>query len=178
MAYFISDTVSSPFGPQYGVPVKAHLLIKTNIDALLRARGETRKALAQWCHRSESWISKAFRDPNRSIPLRYLDRISDFFGVETHQLFQPGLSANTERRQRDRRTGRERRVGPAVRLIREIAPGIHARERLQSTHVLEPSEEALIATYRNLDATARARLIAALGHVKESRPKRGKNSVS
>jgi hypothetical protein len=97
--------------------MQANLLLKTNIDALLRARGQTRKDLAMWCRRSESWISKAFRDPNRSIPLRYFDRIADFFGLATYQLFQPGITPYTERRSgKERRSGMERRLSHVERI--------------------------------------------------------------
>jgi len=98
-------------------PMQANLLLKTNIDALLRARGQTRKDLAMWCRRTESWISKAFRDPNRSIPLRYFDRIADFFGLATYQLFQPGITPYTERRSgKERRSGMERRLSHVDRI--------------------------------------------------------------
>jgi hypothetical protein len=98
-------------------PMRANLLLKTNIDALLRARGQTRKDLAFWCRRTESWISKAFRDPNRSIPLRYFDRIADFFGLATYQLFQPGITPYTERRSgKERRSGMDRRLSHIDRI--------------------------------------------------------------
>lgn len=98
-------------------------LLKRNIDDLLRLRGYTHKDLAQWCRRSESWISKIYRHTNRGIPLKYLDRIADFFGLATYQLFQPGISPLTERRSgHDRRSGRDRRISHAQRVIRELGP--------------------------------------------------------
>lgn len=90
--------------------MKANYLLKHNIDAMLRARGQRRKDLAGWCRRSESWLSQIFKEDRREIPLKYLDRIADFFGVATYQLFQPGITHLTERRKRERRTGRDRRV--------------------------------------------------------------------
>lgn len=78
--------------------MRASLLLKSNVDALLRARGQNRKDLAQWCRRSESWISKIFRNPNKDLPLRYYDRIADFFGLAVYELFRPGISPLTERR--------------------------------------------------------------------------------
>src|SRR6185436_17614376 len=102
-------------------PMQANLLLKTNIDALLRARGQTRKDLAMWCRRTESWISKAFLDPNRSIPLRYFDRIADFFGLATYQLFQPGITPYTERRSgKERRSGMERRLSHVDRIRSQV----------------------------------------------------------
>jgi hypothetical protein len=98
--------------------MKASAQLKSNIDELLRKRGQTRKDLALWCHKSESWISQIFREPRgadglvrpeRGLPLKYLDRIADFFGLHAYQLFQPGISPLTERRAGERRLGRERR---------------------------------------------------------------------
>src|SRR5689334_8872425 len=115
--------------------LKAQELLKHNIDALLAARGQTRPELARWCRRSRSWLDKAFSETRREIPLKYLDRIADFFGIATYQLFQPGISPLTERRGgRDRRSGRERRISNAsaaaqprtavdlMDLIRAISP--------------------------------------------------------
>lgn len=95
--------------------MKAHHLLKQNIDALLKARGQKRKELAAWCRRSESWLSQIFTDDERNLPLKYLDRIAMFFGLATYQLFQPGISPLTERRVGpDRRSGKDRRISAAV----------------------------------------------------------------
>ena len=113
--------------------MKAAALLKRNIDTLLRARRQTRKDLAQWCRRSESWISKVFRHEQREIPLKYLDRIADFFGLATYQLFQPGISALTERRmQIERRAGRDRRQSHAHRVMLELTEELrrHRRRRM------------------------------------------------
>lgn len=72
--------------------MKAHYLLKHNIDALLTARGQKRKELASWCRRSESWLSQIFTSEERNMPLKYLDRIASFFGIATYQLFQPGIT--------------------------------------------------------------------------------------
>jgi transcriptional regulator with XRE-family HTH domain len=104
--------------------VKAHYLLKQNVDALLKARGQTRKELAQFCRRSEAWISKIFSDKERNIPLKYLDRMADFFGLATYQLFQPGISPLTERRSgHERRTGRDRRISRAADVL-TLAPSL------------------------------------------------------
>lgn len=95
--------------------MKAHHLLKHNIDALLKARGQKRKELAAWCRRSESWLSQIFTDDERNMPLKYLDRIATFFGLATYQLFQPGISPLTERRTgSDRRKLKDRRLSQAV----------------------------------------------------------------
>lgn len=98
--------------------LRANLLLKQNIDGLLRDRGYTRKDLAQWCHRTEGWISKIFRRPEREFPLKYLDRMADFFGLQPWQLFQPGITRASERRKRiDRRQRAERRVANRLEML-------------------------------------------------------------
>lgn len=93
----------------------ANALMKANIEALLKARGQTQVELARWCRRSESWISKIMSEPQRELPMKYFDRIADFFGIATYQLLQPGISPLTDRRAGlDRRTGRDRRLSQAV----------------------------------------------------------------
>jgi hypothetical protein len=98
--------------------MKATLLIKHNVQTLLRVRHQSRKDLAQWCYKSESWISKILKEPRREFSIRDVDRMADFFGIATYQLFQPGISSLTERRRgTDRRTGRDRRVGNSHRVM-------------------------------------------------------------
>jgi len=99
---------------------KAHLLLKHNIEYLLAERHQKRRDLAQWCRRSESWLSNIFTNDERNIPLKYLDRIADFFGLATYQLFQPGLSGLvTERRRAERRSGKDRRVSALNQRVRQ-----------------------------------------------------------
>lgn len=95
--------------------MKASFLLRQNIKAILKARGQTAHDLAAWCRMDDSWISKILsdgpEDRARGIPLKHLDRIADFFGLATYQLFQPGISPLTERRKGgDRRAGVERRI--------------------------------------------------------------------
>jgi DNA-binding Xre family transcriptional regulator len=128
--------------------VKANYLLKHNIDAMLKARNQHRKELAQWCRRSEAWMSKIFTDPNRGVPLKYLDRISDFFGVATYQLLQPGIGALTERRSKAlRRSGRDRRVSV-----------LHLGARAQMTVALEPEEIARLQRLRLLSEADRRKV--------------------
>lgn len=95
--------------------LKASELLKHNIDALLRARGQTKPELARYCRRSRSWLDKIFSEDRREVPLKYLDRVADFFGIATYQLFQPGISPLTERRvSTDRRAGHDRRISNAL----------------------------------------------------------------
>lgn len=93
--------------------MKSSSLFKHNIDALLRARGQTRHDLAMWCRRTDAWLSKILGKDDRNLPLKYLDRIADFFGLAPYQLFQPGITPLTERRRAERRCGLDRRIGAA-----------------------------------------------------------------
>lgn len=99
--------------------MKANALMKANIDALLKARGQHRRELGRWClrtldKRADTWIAKIM-GTDREFPMKYFDRISDFFGIATYQLFQPGISPLTERRSRsERRSGQDRRLSAAV----------------------------------------------------------------
>lgn len=124
------DELSS-YGVSSYPPMKAQRLLAENIAALLRERGQKQKDLAAWCRHSEVWIS-AILSGKRSAHLKDLDRIADFFGIATYQLFQPGISRFTERRKGvERRTGHDRRVGHAFRIMGDVASDIEsARKRL------------------------------------------------
>jgi hypothetical protein len=128
----------------------ANRLMKQNIDAILRARGQSRKDLAQWCRRSESWISKIMKEERREFPMQYFDRIADFFGIATYQLLQPGVSSVTERRSKlPRRTTPDRRVMPGV-AVAGAPPTL--------TVALEPAEVAAIQRMRLLTESDRKKL--------------------
>jgi hypothetical protein len=99
--------------------MKASALLKHNIYALLQARRQTKHDLAQWCRRSDAWINKILGKDNRNVPLEYLDRIADFFGLSAYQLFQPGISPLLERRKADRRSGKDRRLAAMNMRVRE-----------------------------------------------------------
>jgi hypothetical protein len=91
--------------------MKANRLLKENISGLLRARHYSQKDLAQWCHRTEGWLSAILRQEKRQIPTKYYDRIADFFALATYQLFQPGIAGAAERRRGIQRRGRpDRRI--------------------------------------------------------------------
>lgn len=104
--------------------MQASRLLKANIDGLLRERHLTRHDLAQWCRKSDAWLSKILSDSPtdqaRGLPMKYLDRIADFFGVAAYQLFQPGLSGIVgERRKGERRTGKDRRISALNQRVRQ-----------------------------------------------------------
>lgn len=103
--------------------MKASYLLRQNIKTILKARGQTAHELAVWCHKDDSWLSKILSDKAttekddkaKGLPLRHIDRIASFFGVQVYQLFQPGISHLAERRQgRDRRAGGDRRLSAVV----------------------------------------------------------------
>src|SRR5688572_20198698 len=135
--------------------MKANLLLKQNIKALLRARHQSQKDLAQWCRRSETWISHIFNSDTRGVPLKYLDRIADFFGIATYQLLQPGITPLTERRGKTRRSGADRRVSHISHLLRDQDQGI--------------SDRSLVSEIVALDQTDRLFLIAQLAALKRQK---------
>jgi transcriptional regulator with XRE-family HTH domain len=104
--------------------LKAQVLLKRNIETLLKSRGKTQKELAFYCGATEPWLSQILKQDTRNFRMAYLDRIADFFGLATYQLFQPGLAHVTERRSgRDRRSGVDRRISRAVEMLRP-APSV------------------------------------------------------
>lgn len=104
--------------------MKALPLLKHNIDTLLKARGQTRRDLAMWVRQStnkrkiDPWISQIFTNADREFQMKYLDRIADFFGIVVYQLFQPGISPLTERRQSGERRKGDRRISHLTQQIR------------------------------------------------------------
>jgi len=141
--------------------VKSGYLFKHNIDALLRARGQTRHDLAMWCRRTDAWLSKILGKDDRNLPMKYLDRIADFFGLATYQLFQPGITPLTERRHTERRLVYDRRIGAAkpvtvepmpaadVALIRMFnALSVENRRRIESWIAALPSSDSARGTAR------------------------------
>ncbi len=115
------------------ITVKAARLLAENILALLRVRHLSQHDLAQWCHHSDPWLS-AILTGKREAQFSDLDRIADFFGLATYQLFQPGISGVTERRSgQDRRKGQDRRISHVtrqmIRLESELAPFRPPRKR-------------------------------------------------
>lgn len=131
--------------------MQANRLMKQNIDALLRARGQTRKDLALWCRKTESWISKIMRSERREFPMKYFDRIADFFGLATYQLLQPGINPLTERRSRlNRRVVPDRRIS-ALRFTSDAKPALMVS--------LEPEEVASVQRRRLMDPADRQKVL-------------------
>jgi hypothetical protein len=110
-----------------------------------------------WCRRTDSWLSKILDDQgNRGLPLKYLDRIADFFGIATYQLFQPGISPLLERRKGERRSGLDRRVADPTAVLR--SPAENARELVRM--VLSASTDDRKAIYAQLLALGTQRIDA------------------
>lgn len=125
----------------------AQLLLKRNIDSLLRARGQSRHDLAMWCRRTDAWLSKIMDvQGQRGLPLKYLDRIADFFGIAAYQLLQPGIAPLMERRKAERRSGVDRRVSHATAVLRDPADDTRELVRL----VLSAGTEDRRALYAQL----------------------------
>ena len=143
--------------------LKANLRLKQNIDAILRARKLSRRDLAQHVlrtmdKRADAWISHIFGPKGyatREIPLKYLDRIADFFGIETYQLFQPGISPLTERRSsRDRRSGQDRRVSKSQETLRP--------PHTPDTETVTAWERSLLRDLRVMSAEGRRHVLNAI----------------
>ena len=131
--------------------MNAKSMFRENVLALLQARGQRPHDLAAWCRRTDSWLSKILGKDNRNLPIAYLDRIADFFGLAPYQLFQPGISPLTERRKlTERRAGRDRRVSRRSGLMNAADVGLSNEDvafllRLQSLPLQDRAEvDALV----------------------------------
>lgn len=114
-------------------------MFSENVSALLHARNQKAKSLALWCRKSENWISKILKNKTQAR-MEDLDRIADFFGIATYQLFQPGISSITERRRaQDRRSGQDRRISHEHRLMMEVRQEIE-RHRPQGRFRKTPAK--------------------------------------
>ncbi len=114
--------------------LRALYLLRTNISGLLHVRKQSQTDLASWLHHDKSWMNK-FLNGTRELQLKDLDRIADFFGLATYQLFQPGVVPGSERRGgRERRGGHDRRVSHAQRQMVSVASELNRlRPRRQQT---------------------------------------------
>lgn len=88
--------------------VSAKYLFRQNVRSLLMSRHENAASLAMWCGHDKSRASKVLAG-DREPQMKDLDRIADFFGIDTFRLFQPGIEPLLERRKSERRSGLDRR---------------------------------------------------------------------
>lgn len=96
---------------------KATRLLADNIAALLKSWRLTQHDFAMWCGHSDPWASDVLSHKRRMV-MDDLDKASDLFRLAPYQLFMPGISQASERRTGlQRRTGTDRRVTHAERLI-------------------------------------------------------------
>lgn len=147
----------------YRADLKALYILRENIQSLLSARRESQTALATHVGHQRAWINKFLNDRDaasgREVSIRDLDKIATFFGLATYQLFQPGISALTERRSAvDRRTGRDRRVGHIGRHLATLRSELdklpHASPAASraAAAVPEPVQRVLAAAERQIAA--------------------------
>lgn len=104
--------------PHHDREIRADLLFRRNVEALIRARKINQKDLAFWCGHKTPWLSKILSG-TRGIQLEDVGRIADFFGLTTAQLFQRSINDLFERRRAQRRSGRDRRSGAERRKAKE-----------------------------------------------------------
>lgn len=136
--------------PLFVPRMNAQYLLRQNILALLHARKEDASALASWLSHDKSWINKILNG-HREMQIEDFDRVADFFGIATYQLFQPGISSLTERRiGGERRSGKERRIGQTQRVmlttageIERARPGRKGRSSHVAVVASSPLAEAL-----------------------------------
>lgn len=114
------------------MPLRALNQLRQNIQTLLLIRKEEQKTLAFAMGVHPTTINK-FLKGTRELQLADLDKVADFFGIATYQLFQPGIAPLTERRSRiDRRSGKDRRIGHQMRIMRPLMSEIatlHTRRK-------------------------------------------------
>lgn len=145
-----APTATSPVVPVFVPQMNAKYLLRENIKSLLRARKEDASTLASWLNHDKSWINKILNG-HREMQIEDFDRVADFFGIATYQLFQPGISSLTERRiSSERRSGKERRIGQTQRAmlttageIERARPGRKGRSSHVAVVASSPLAEAL-----------------------------------
>jgi len=125
-------SVDVPYTPD----LKALHILRSNVRGLLLKRKESEALLATclgFKHRSS--LNKFLNSERAGFQMWRLDRLAAFFGLPVYQLFQPGITPLTERREgKDRRSGHDRRVGHAHRAAAAVAHEITARRpRLRSS---------------------------------------------
>jgi transcriptional regulator with XRE-family HTH domain len=144
--------------------MRAARLLAENVSALLKKKGMKQTDLAQWCRHSDVWVSQFLRG-ERNWQLDDLDRVADFLGLDTHELFRPGIAAETDRRVAQRRVNPERRVGHAVRNAVELAARIDPSRARKESGREHPPSLAQAAQLHNLIADFARRVGAVLSQV-------------
>lgn len=123
-------------------------MLVENVSALLKRNSLSQHDLAQWCRRSDVWVSQFFTG-KRGWKIDDLTRVADLFGLEPYQLFMPGIVETTERRSgRDRRSDKDRRQIPAQRAMLRASQEIDAHRPPRK----EPNYAAAMSSIRQLAA--------------------------
>jgi transcriptional regulator with XRE-family HTH domain len=135
----------------YSSSMRADRLFAENILGLLRLHGQKQSDLAQWCRHSDVWLSNILKT-KREVQIRDLDRIADFFGLATYQLFQPGVSERTERRGGiDRRRQKERRISHETKLARDLEERLRPTSRRRAHGKEAAVPEQIRAVFRDVE---------------------------
>jgi transcriptional regulator with XRE-family HTH domain len=87
--------------------VRPELLLVENIRTLLYQRRVKAKDLARFCGHEPAWLTKILKG-DRGVAVEDLPCIAEFFGLQTHELFQHGIGS--ERRRHQRRSSTDRRA--------------------------------------------------------------------
>ena len=158
----------------YGM--RADRLLADNLRALIHERRAKQYELARWCGHSEVWISQILRN-ERTVTVKDLDRIADFFGLQPYHLFQPGIHGVAERRSgTDRRSGKERRKNAPVRTALDVGADVqlaHPRGR-----PLTEAELALLKHFRRSTPQVQELTLLAAGAPPSQKRKRATPSAT
>lgn len=151
--------------------------LRENVRELMRVRGLDQKSVSFALGHHPTWINK-FLKGTRPINVADLDGLSDLFGFTAYQLFQPGIAPLTERRKRERRSGRDRRIGHQARLLVKLDQEVaRAHPHRQDDGILITATEWLILEQlRKEPERAREGLIQFL-HIDRSVEKQSRKKV-
>jgi len=120
--------------------MKAARIVAENVAALLERDNYKQTDLAQHCRRSDPWVSQFLRG-ERTWQMDDLDKVADFFGLDTFQLFRPGIAQRTERRSVQRRAGVDRRIRHEVRRAHQLESQLE-RPRAKESSGVGPTTQA------------------------------------
>ncbi len=131
--------------------------LRQNLKALLLARGVSQKSISMRLKTTPSMISK-FLKGTRGLNMEMIDVIADELGVESYQLFTPGIA--TERRSGfERRSGEDRRKAhlkpEAKALMADLARVGYPPPPAYMQATVTPDEMRLIRLLRSLPDTDR-----------------------
>lgn len=128
--------------------MKTTRLLAENVSALLRRDGYNQHDLAVWCRKSDPWVTD-FIKHQKGWKFDDLTRVADLFGLEPYHLLRPGIVEASERRAgRERRSDKDRRQAPAVRVMMRASQAIDAHRPPRR----EPNYAAARSSIRQLTA--------------------------